>query len=819
MDSHSSLVFDKVAINDLMRTVIGRLRKQKITIPDIIAQLNANGIAISRAKFNDWFMTRSERDATAPIAVLHAVIDVLYALQPHIMTATELFSLLIATRMPINLIHAYAPYFPKEEWNKVLGLYGIHHNLWDDAIIGQEKVIQQAYWDLLTGKCQIIVGAPGIGKTMIAGELMRQYQLFKGNPIVKINLMNVQSFTTLQTLMLKQFGIQPNDYQPIKTQLNNYIVRHNPIILFDDFKETASFTITQWLNHLHTNFTPFMWLITMRKMPEVITPIPVQITTIAPLPYEKNDSPAWMLAKRCLLKSGMFAPQKELLQVITQMTQGNPNAIQLLVNDLQMTNFVYSPDHNIDSFVHLDSTARTLLELMTVLHVPFSEHVIRMLAPVICQTSVAKIEESIKILKNKGYLLVIEDTLATYFLLQRTIFTQITATLLPVKRIHYLQSLFDGLCDGFTIDMKFPHNLLKFQSDLPLLLQLATLMLQVGMVDACALLCCLCSEIAIEVGDTADIVQIMEQCVRMLPNQSTTYIEMQLVLGKLYSERGLTFNAVNCFMQVRASELLRTNDYFRARVAVIQALGYMVRDVNLQPTDFDFLCQELEFAIDYCSIHQRIMWQSRAHHCLAYLYLFAGNVSVAHKHSAAALQLISMPNKTNEANDFYAHILRLHAVTLSLMGDYTLARNQLKQALVEYQQTFRSIEILQTYMRLAMNELFARDIQAVTNYLYITLQEIHKTGNAKSVLYCIDIYIILLCVQGNTTHAQQLLYRANGFRIERGVSRGAVFDQIIAQYFPQSAHQTIIKATVEPNQSLSDVLSQITAELNARIDN
>jgi hypothetical protein len=114
MDANSSLVFDKVAINDLMRTVIGRLRKQKITIPDIIAQLNANGIVISRAKFNDWFMTRSERDATAPIAVLHAVIDVLYALQPHIMTATELFSLLIATRMPINLIHAYAPTSPKK---------------------------------------------------------------------------------------------------------------------------------------------------------------------------------------------------------------------------------------------------------------------------------------------------------------------------------------------------------------------------------------------------------------------------------------------------------------------------------------------------------------------------------------------------------------------------------------------------------------------------------------------------------------------------------------------------------------------------------
>jgi tetratricopeptide (TPR) repeat protein len=236
--------------------------------------------------------------------------------------------------------------------------------------------------------------------------------------------------------------------------------------------------------------------------------------------------------------------------------------------------------------------------------------------------------------------------------------------------------------------------------------------------------------------------------------------------------------------------------------------------VNLQPTDFDFLCQELVFAIDYFATAQKNEWHGRANHCLAYLYLFAGNVSVAHKHSAAALQLISVSNTTNEADDYYAHILRLHAVTLSLLGDYTLARNQLKQALVAYQQTFRTIEVAQTYMRLAMNELFARDLPATTNYLYITLQEITKSGNAKSVLYCIDIYIVLLCFQGNTTRAYQLFTSVNGFRSERGVSRGAVFDQLIEQYF---AHQTIIKSTLESKQSLSDVLSQITEELNARI--
>jgi hypothetical protein len=114
MDAYSSLVFDKIAINDLMRTVVGRLRKQKIAVPDIIDQLNAKGVVVTRAKFDDWFMTRPDRDTTAPIAVFNALLDVLFALQPHIMTATELFALLIATRIPINFIQEYARYFPPQ---------------------------------------------------------------------------------------------------------------------------------------------------------------------------------------------------------------------------------------------------------------------------------------------------------------------------------------------------------------------------------------------------------------------------------------------------------------------------------------------------------------------------------------------------------------------------------------------------------------------------------------------------------------------------------------------------------------------------------
>lgn len=823
MDANSALVFDKTAINDLMRTVVGRLRKQKITISDIVNQLNANGVIISHAKFNDWFMTRPERDTTAPIAVFNQLFNVLFTFNPQIMTASELFSLLIASRIPINVIHAYAHYVPNNEWNKMLELHGIHNTVWDDAIIGQDAVMQQLFMELLANKCQILVGEPGVGKTAIAVALLRQYQMHKGSPVIQINLDQVRSFSQLQKRMLAQFDILNNDYQPQTKQIDNYIVRHKPIILFDGFAESEYFTVTQWLKYMQANFMPFMWLITSQNPIEVSMSSTIQPKTIAPLVFDKIDSPGWILAKRCLFRNSMFAPTRELLQFITQNTFGNPRAIRLMADYLQTTNFVVSLPFNVNMLVHLDHTAHTILELATLLQVPLSEQFMGIIAPAICEIPLAKVEEYVKMLKNKGYLISIDNPLGEYLLVQRVVLSQIMTTLSPVKRIHYLQLIFHILCNGLTIDMKFPLNRLYFRGDLPIVLQLATLMLQAGMIDDCALLCCLCSHIAIEVGNTADIIEIMEQCARILPSQSSTYSEIQLGLGKLYSERGLTPNAIHCFTQVRASELLRTNDYFRARVAVIQALGYVVRDVNLQQSNFEFLCHELALAIDYFLVQQHIEWQGRANHCLAYLHLFAGHVKLAHQHAAIALHLISSINTPSSVNDFYADVLRSHAMTLSLMGDHLLARNQLKQALVEYQQTFRIIEVLQTYMRLALNELFVRDIQAATNYFYIIIQEMHKSGNAKSVLYCIDIYTVLLVLQKKIGYARQLFQLCNRFREERAISRGIVFDQLIAQIIAQSADEPALELQQTPlfaaNQTLASVLMFIEAEVDSSINN
>lgn len=111
-----------------MRVIVGRLRKQKIAVPDIIDQLNAKGVAVTRAKFDDWFMTRPDRDTTAPIAVFQVLLNVLFSLDQRIMTVTELFVLIIAARIPINAIQDYARYFPKAEWNHVLKVYGFQSN-------------------------------------------------------------------------------------------------------------------------------------------------------------------------------------------------------------------------------------------------------------------------------------------------------------------------------------------------------------------------------------------------------------------------------------------------------------------------------------------------------------------------------------------------------------------------------------------------------------------------------------------------------------------------------------------------------------------
>jgi len=188
MDAYSSLVFDKIAINDLMRIVVGRLRKQKIAVPDIIDQLNAKGVAVTRAKFDDWFMTRPDRDTTAPIAVFQVLLNVLFSLDQRIMTVTELFTLIIAARIPINVIQDYARYFPKGERNQVLKAYGFHQITWNDTLIGRDEITEAIYESLLRRYSRILVGPAGVGKTALALQVLRHYSVHTGKPTARLSL-------------------------------------------------------------------------------------------------------------------------------------------------------------------------------------------------------------------------------------------------------------------------------------------------------------------------------------------------------------------------------------------------------------------------------------------------------------------------------------------------------------------------------------------------------------------------------------------------------------------------------------------------------
>ena len=59
----SELFFDKPKTISIMRMAFGLLRPQRIYLPDVLNALQQRGFAVSRARFDDMFMTRPDREA------------------------------------------------------------------------------------------------------------------------------------------------------------------------------------------------------------------------------------------------------------------------------------------------------------------------------------------------------------------------------------------------------------------------------------------------------------------------------------------------------------------------------------------------------------------------------------------------------------------------------------------------------------------------------------------------------------------------------------------------------------------------------------
>ena len=82
-------------------------------------------IQLSRAKFDDWFMTRPERKKFAPLPVFEAVVKVLFYFDANVLNIIEMKQLIDARGIPVLWLQRFASLFSRDDWQHLLQSYGL----------------------------------------------------------------------------------------------------------------------------------------------------------------------------------------------------------------------------------------------------------------------------------------------------------------------------------------------------------------------------------------------------------------------------------------------------------------------------------------------------------------------------------------------------------------------------------------------------------------------------------------------------------------------------------------------------------------------
>jgi tetratricopeptide (TPR) repeat protein len=815
MDSISTNVFDKVTINDLMRIVVGRLRKQKIAVPDIIDQLNAKGVTVTRAKFDDWFMTRPDRDTTAPIAVFQVLLNVLFSLDQRIMTVTELFTLIIAARIPINVIQDYARYFPKAEWNQVLKAYGFHQITWNDTLIGRDEITEVIYESLLRRYSRILVGHPGVGKTALALQVLRHYSVHTGKPTYYIDMRQTTTFMMLLEQLSTVFQVRAMGNEPLLYRLEAFVKHHAPCLLIDDFQDSPSFSLPQFVAYLGAHFPAITFVLTT---PLTLTHYPEladKLIEVTPLAYSDNTSPAYHLVRRCSLELGVMQIRDQDIHQICLQAQGNPLYIKMMAGSITRDAHVDLHDDVIQiALTHLDLPSQILLQFMLCASIQLTQSFILAVSPQLIGVDGAAVAPYLQQLTTVGYVTVVQNDEPVY-VVANVVRQHLLPLLTNEQVVDMLRCVYTALCqdnDMLTTTVNSNQSLI-YRTDLAIILYVGHALISAAMPVEATTLCCVWHDAFIRHGLVAQAIQLGEQCMAALPEADSMRVELELVMGTLYSERGLTHYAKTYFTQVRTNEASQSNQYLRARVAVDQCFIELEDITSAQDAQFVFLCNELTVAVDYFRQQQLFAWQAWAYHRLSYSYFHVNDLRKSHEYNNLAVNLLRKLTPSNWLSD----VMRSRGLILTAIGDFASARQHLEYAINAYKESDQVSEIAQSYLRLAVVDVLEMKIPAAVVNLRAGVQILERIGGLKDVLYSIDIYCGVLLAQGGFNDARTLLQICDQLRHERQIYRGGTFDNMLKQYFAFATNNSQIVprdlGLFMPDQNIYEVVAIMRRQL------
>lgn len=812
--------FDKPTIIQLMKLAFQRLRAQQILVPDVIAALQKRGIALTRARFDDMFLTRPERDSTAPMAVFVATVDILFGHHPGVWSADEFMQLAVAVRVPIDQLQQFNVYFARQAWHSALQQYGFYQPApsVNAPLIGRDDVLESLRDVMLQRQHIVLVGDPGIGKTAIALELMRQYEITQGQRTFYFDVSTVTSLGNLYQQLALTFQIKPLANEPIVLRLKMVLETQTSYVLIDNADEQNPIAPAMIIRQMMQQFPSLRFVITSRfqQLAELIGV--TQSVRIPPLRTDHERAAACQLFMRVFQQAGGRGIDSEFVLSSCRAVDGNPLQIAMIANAVtQQTNPVASHDSVALALNNLSPTEMRIVMLLSMsrLHIPL--RFLQFVSQQLFAVSEYALPSMMDVLEQRQVIYQVRgdaDLFAVHAVIRQVVQQQMTND----RQYQLLRDL--GKATLF-IDTKWEdvfqqNNSFVTTTDVVVALHMVELLLANNLVSEAVSILVNWHTLWIRHGLTTDAVSLCERCEVVLPSDHPQRTELVFVLGSLYGNRGVIHLSLTYLRQALTLAETHQAPFVWARTAIEYGLNGLHDADAMDRGIFAELCRDLQRAIDYFASHNAKTWHARALDMLAFMHFTVGNLRQALEYNDNAMTMFRDAGVTIGLLDAAYN----RGLVLMAVGDFASARTYLNYARQEFQRISMPINMANCHLRLAAISVLASDVNDTRTHLVDAFSVLHRAGGMQDMLYIMDIYSALLMRLGSAHETLVLSALCQQFREERRLYRGAMLDQMVEQQLQVARtieSQTHMQAvTFNMQMTFYDVIGVIRDDLLGR---
>lgn len=816
----SYVFFDKPTIIQLMKLAFHRLRPRQTYVQDVIDGLHQRGIVLTRARFDDMFLTRPERDSTAPSEIFMHTVDVLFRHHSEIWNAEEFLRLAVAVRVPIDQIQQFSAYFPRQAWQSALQQYGFYPPVPNVAIplIGRDHILAHAREEMRQRQHIVFVGEAGIGKTAVALELMRQYEIIQGQRTYFFDISGVLSIGHLYQQLALIFQVKPLANEPILLRLKMVLETYDVYVLVDNADEQNPVSSIMLLRLMLQHFPALRFVITSRMadLAERIA-IPTSIT-IPPLRTDHDRATACQLFMRVFQQAGGRHIEAAHVLQACRSVDGNPLLIAMIANAWKDDANTIEPANSVLHAVrNLSPAEMRIVMFFSMCRLPVSLRFLQFISQQVFAISSYALPSLIDALEQRQVIYLVRgdaDLYAVHAVIRHGVHSQ-------MSRAAHNQILRDVATAALFIDARWEdiyHHTNSFvtSADVVVALHVVELLLDAQLVSEAVAMLVNWHTLWIRHGVTTDAMSLCERCDSLLPSNHPQRIELVFVLGSLYGHRGVIHLALT-YLRL-AIELAQTHDapFVGARAAIEYGLNGL-HDVDaMQHGLFAELCASLHQAITYFSETNKRTWQARAYDMLAFMYFSVGNLQRALEYSNRAITMFRDTGVTIGLLDAGYN----RGLILMAIGDFADARTYLHHARQEFEHIAMPINMANCHLRLAAIHVLSGEIHETRDHLVETFRVLHRSGGMQDMLYIMDIYSALLMRNGASHETLVLSALCQQFRTERRIFRGAMLDQMVEQQLQMArtmVAQTSLTATIfHPQMTFYEVIGVIRDDLLER---